>query len=321
MRTEYLDYFTKVVEIGTISAAAELLYISPQGLSQAIQQLEKELGVALFFREGSKLHLTAAGNEAYELASKILRSSDELQQRMNGYRSGSQQTGKNELFLCSAPLPTMTFLPSVVRKFHRRNPNTSIHLQELSLSGLLEHAHKNERFNEILLFNMEELEFEEAFRDHPLIFNIHPLARYEMRACLSSQSPLCRKEAIGPDDLRSHPLVLFNFSQRTLHRLVPSSEEVDILMAGNSLTMSRVLLETDPNTIGFSNYLDDLYFKNSSLVSLPLDPPVSLILGYVETAPELSSPATRSFLRLLESEVPLPEAQAKENTGCPTRKR
>ena len=42
MRTEYLDYFVKVVEIGTISAAAELLYISPQGLSQAIQQLEKE---------------------------------------------------------------------------------------------------------------------------------------------------------------------------------------------------------------------------------------------------------------------------------------
>ena len=66
MRTEYLDYFVKVVEIGTISAAAELLYISPQGLSQAIQQLEKELGAVLFCREGSKLHLTAAGSEAYD---------------------------------------------------------------------------------------------------------------------------------------------------------------------------------------------------------------------------------------------------------------
>ena len=73
--------------------------------------------------------------------------------------------------------------------------------------------------------------------------------------------------------------------------------------------MSRVLLETDPDTIGFSNYLDDLYFKNPSLVSLPLNPPVSLIMGYIETAPELASPATQSFLKLLEMEIPLPEKQ------------
>lgn len=309
MRTEYLDYFVKVVEIGTISAAAELLYISPQGLSQAIQQLEKELGAVLFCREGSKLHLTAAGSEAYELANKILRASDALQQRMNSSRASGAHTEKDELFLCSAPLPTLTFLPAVIRKFHRRNPRTSIHLQELSLPLLLQHAKRNERFNEILLFNMEELEFEEAFRDHPLIFNIHPLAHYNMKACVSSQSPLCQKKCIGPEELKAHPLVLFNFSQRTLHRLVPANEKVKVLMAGNSLSMSRVLLETDPDTIGFSNYLDDLYFKNSSLVSLPLDPPVPLVMGYIETAPELTSPVIQSFLKVLEAEVPLPEKE------------
>lgn len=106
-----------------------------------------------------------------------------------------------------------------------------------------------------------------------------------MKACVSSQSPLCQKKCIGPEELKAHPLVLFNFSQRTLHRLVPANEKVKVLMAGNSLSMSRVLLETDPDTIGFSNYLDDLYFKNSSLVSLPLDPPVPLVMGYIETAP------------------------------------
>ena len=63
MRTEYLDYFVKVVEIGTISAAAELLYISPQGLSQAIQQLEKELGAVL-------LAVLAAGGMVLRLKPK-----------------------------------------------------------------------------------------------------------------------------------------------------------------------------------------------------------------------------------------------------------
>ena len=130
-----------------------------------------------------------------------------------------------------------------------------------------------------------------------------------MKACVSSQSPLCQKKCIGPEELKAHPLVLFNFSQRTLHRLVPANEKVKVLMAGNSLSMSRVLLETDPDTIGFSNYLDDLYFKNSSLVSLPLDPPVPLVMGYIETAPELTSPVIQSFLKVLEAEVPLPEKE------------
>ena len=70
--------------------------------------------------------------------------------------------------------------------------------------------------------------------------------------------------------------------------------------------MSRALLETDPNTIGFANYLDNFYFKSSSLVSLPLNPRVQLIMGYIETAPELTNPATQDFLRILENEVPTP---------------
>lgn len=308
MRTEYLDYFTKVVEIGTISAAAELLYISPQGLSQAIQQLEKEFGVELFYREGGKLHLTAAGSSAYELARDILHSSDALQRKMSGFQEKRGEADADELFVCTAPLPALTFLPSVIRKFHRRNPRTVIHMQEAAYPELIKRAKKNERTNEILLFNMEDAEFEKAFRDHPLVFNVHPLVRYPMMACMSSQSPLRRKKSIGAEELCSHPLVLFNFSQQTLHRLVPAKKKVNILMAANSLGMSRTLLETDPETIGFSNYLDDLYFKNPALTSIPLNPSVGLIMGYVETAPELTTPAVRDFLKLLETEVPLPES-------------
>lgn len=181
-------------------------------------------------------------------------------------------------------------------------------MQELALPELIKRVKRNDRNNEILLFNMEEVEFEEAFRDHPLVFNIHPLVYYPMMACMSNQSSLCRKKFIGEEELCSHPLVLFNFSQKTLHRLVPAKAKVNILMAGNSLGMSRTLLETDPETIGFSNYLDNLYSKNPALVSLPLKPSVGLVMGYVETAPELTTPAVQDFLKLLETEIPLPEA-------------
>ena len=117
MRTEYLDYFTKVVETGTISAAAEQLYISPQGLSQAIQQLEKDFGTDLFYRSGTKLHLTAAGTEAYRLAQDVLRSCDTLQHRMGSYRLQNTCSQSSELFLCSAPFPLLPFSPRLSGSF------------------------------------------------------------------------------------------------------------------------------------------------------------------------------------------------------------
>ena len=48
MQIEKLFYYTKVVEKGSISKAAEYLHISQQALSQSMCNLEKDLGVKLF---------------------------------------------------------------------------------------------------------------------------------------------------------------------------------------------------------------------------------------------------------------------------------
>lgn len=48
MQIEKLFYYTKVVEKGSISKAAECLHISQQALSQSMCNLEKDLGVKLF---------------------------------------------------------------------------------------------------------------------------------------------------------------------------------------------------------------------------------------------------------------------------------
>ena len=48
MRMEDLRYLIQVADIGSISLAAEACYITQQGLSRIISNLEKELGVKLF---------------------------------------------------------------------------------------------------------------------------------------------------------------------------------------------------------------------------------------------------------------------------------
>lgn len=72
MNNTQLRYFLAVYEARGIKAAAEKLFISPQGLSKTILHLEKELGYPLFEREGKKMVPTSSADLFKVHAEKIL---------------------------------------------------------------------------------------------------------------------------------------------------------------------------------------------------------------------------------------------------------
>lgn len=65
------EYFLAIRQAGTIRRAAEVLYISPQALSEHLRKLERELGAALFQRS-TPLTLTPAGERFTQLAQECL---------------------------------------------------------------------------------------------------------------------------------------------------------------------------------------------------------------------------------------------------------
>lgn len=71
MDLKQLDYFTAIVDEGSISAAAKKLHISQPPLSTQMKSLERELGAVLFERGLRSITLTDAGKLMYQRAKQF----------------------------------------------------------------------------------------------------------------------------------------------------------------------------------------------------------------------------------------------------------
>ena len=72
MTIRNLEIFTKVAEMGSMSAAAKSLYITQPSVSLAITEIEKEYDVKLFDRVGNRLCLTPTGQQLLVYTASII---------------------------------------------------------------------------------------------------------------------------------------------------------------------------------------------------------------------------------------------------------
>ena len=73
-----LAQFVAAADAGSLTSAARSLFITQQAMSSAMRQLERELGVELFTRQGRRVVLTAAGRKLREGAPALLSASNAL---------------------------------------------------------------------------------------------------------------------------------------------------------------------------------------------------------------------------------------------------
>lgn len=72
--------FARAGSLGSYTAAARSLSVSPSAVSKSIQRLEQRLGVTLFTRTTRSLVLTAEGSEMHERTLRLLRDAEEIEQ-------------------------------------------------------------------------------------------------------------------------------------------------------------------------------------------------------------------------------------------------
>lgn len=128
---EYL-YVSTIAQCGSITKAAEQLFIAQPSLTQALQRIETRYGAALFQRGKNSLHLTQAGQHYLEAAEKITRLYDEMTYEI-GSASGME---RGQINLGFTTFQGSILLPEVLACYRERFPLMTVNLHEASTSQL-----------------------------------------------------------------------------------------------------------------------------------------------------------------------------------------
>ena len=140
MLNEIYEFFLKVSEMGSISKAADKLYISQPALSQQLKNLEKELDASLFIRSNKGIELTEEGKIVY----KYFSMSEKLLQEMKKEIRDKKNNVK-KIRISAVPTMCNYSLPCMIYHLKQHYPNTSVELYSRSDSFKIEEELVSER--------------------------------------------------------------------------------------------------------------------------------------------------------------------------------
>ena len=128
-----LQAVARIAELGTVTAAAERLNLSPSAISLTLKQIEDDLGVRLFERTERGLVVTKAGREVTLAEARIAVILAELGEATGALRSG--QVGHVALGIVST---AKYFAPFLLRAFELKHPRIDIELKVGNRKEMLE---------------------------------------------------------------------------------------------------------------------------------------------------------------------------------------
>ncbi|QTF08871.1 nitrogen assimilation transcriptional regulator [Brenneria izadpanahii] len=145
MNLRRLKYFIKIVDVGSLTQAADILHIAQPALSQQLATLEGEVNQQLLIRTKRGVTPTEAGKTLYTHAQVILRQCDQAQSAING--SGQSLSGEVSVGLAPGTAAQQLAIP-LMEEVHRQYPGILIYfnenfgttLSELIMSGRMDMA-------------------------------------------------------------------------------------------------------------------------------------------------------------------------------------
>jgi len=201
MEIRQLRYMVALAEARSFTRAAEREHIAQPALSQQIQRLEREVGLALVERTTRRVTITEAGEllvaRARRILAELAAAHDELQS-LKGFQAGRVTVGAIHTM---GPID----LSAALARYHERHPFVELTVRE----------HSSEELADLLRVDELDLAFlsvTERIESHGLA--LHQLVSEELVATIPGDHPLAGRDRIGMSELAGEQFISYREGAR-----------------------------------------------------------------------------------------------------------
>ena len=272
---QQLQYFVEVAAEGSISAAADVLYVAQPTMSAAMKDLEARVGRALLVRSARGVTLTADGSEFLGYARQVVEQVALLEQRYLGRPPSRRLLGvstQHYSFAVDAFVRVVKATGAAEYEFSLRETRTWDIIEDVrTLRSEIGILYRND-------FNRKVID--KLLRDSGLAF--HPLFLAEPHIFISRNNPLASRDHVTLADLADLPRLTFDqgannsfyFAEEILSTL-SSKQEIRV---ADRATIFNLMIGLDGYTISTGIISEQL---DPEIVAIPLDIDERIEIGWI----------------------------------------
>lgn len=294
---QQLRYFIAVAAEGSISAAADLLYVAQPSMSAAMKALESRVGRTLLVRSARGVTLTAEGAEFLGYARQVLEQVELLEHRYLGRPAARRLLGvstQHYSFSVDAFVRMVQASGAEEYQFSLRETRTEEIIEDVrTLRSEIGILYRND-------FNTKVIN--KLLRESRLVF--HPLFLADPHIFIARSNPLASRARVTLDDLEELPRLTFdqgaNNSFYFAEEILSTRSSKREIQVSDRATIFNLMIGLGGYTISTGIISDEL---DPSIVSIPLDVHERIEIGWIDHAAIPLTEQARRYLQEVRSVV------------------
>ncbi len=292
---QQLRYVTMVAKTGTITEAANKLYISQPSLTSAIHELENEMNIVIFRRTNKGVSVTKEGEDFLGYARQVLEQAAILEDKYKKNSGGKKQfcvSTQHYSFAVNA-------FVDLIKKYGQDEYDFSI--RETQTYEIIEDVAKMRSelgilflndFNETVInkiLKSHELEFTQLFVAKPHVF-------------ISRKHPLADKKIITNSELELYPYLSFEQGEHNSfyfsEEIFSASERKKNIRVRDRATLFNLLIGLNGYTV--CSGVIDKKLNGKDIIAVPLADEGDMCIGYIMHKKGMLSRLGETYLESLK---------------------
>lgn len=299
MTLQQLKYVVVVAETGTITEAAEKLYISQPSLTNAIRELEKEMNIQIFNRTNKGISISKEGEVFLGYARQVLEQAAILEDKYKGSDGGKKQfcvSTQHYSFAVNA-------FVDLIKEYGQDEYDFS--LRETQTYEIIDDVARMRSEIGILFINdFNEAVISKILKSHDLEF--HKLFVAKPHVFISRHHPLAGRDMITNEQLTPYPYLSFEQGEHNSfyfsEEIFSVSERKKNIRVRDRATLFNLLIGLNGYTV--CSGIIDKNLNGKDIISVPLVEESDMNIGYITHRKGMVSRLGKTYLEALKKYMP-----------------